>query len=115
MLVRETERVVIAFQLNPQQQQQGQLQTAYPQYLRCLGGHHTVSTPAHNFVDFIWSQPNVGRFVKMTVLVLGRILDQDAVTHFPQSFGVRLAKFPFALFMDGRQLLLNPLTLTSEV
>ena len=43
-----TERVVVAFQLDPRQQRQGQLETAYPQNLRSLGGRYTVSTPAHN-------------------------------------------------------------------
>ena len=47
------ERVVVAFQLNPRQQRQGQLETAYPQNLRSLGGRHTVLTTAHNFEDLI--------------------------------------------------------------
>ena len=50
----------------------------------------------------------------MAVLAFGQIADPDAVTHFPQFFRVRLSKFFLVLFMDGRQLLLNLLTLTPE-
>ena len=102
---------MIAFQLNTRHQRQGQLETACPKYLRSLGGHHTVSTPGHNFEDFIWPGPNAGQLVKMTVLVLLQISDPDAITHFPQCVGVRLAKLLFLLFMECRQLLLILLTL----
>ena len=50
----------------------------------------------------------------MTVLTLGQIADPVAVTRFPLFFRMRLSKFFFAFFMDGRQLLLNLLTPTPE-
>ena len=106
--------MVVAFQLNPRQQRQGQLETAYPKILRSLGGCHMVLTPAHDFEDLIWYRPNAGQLVKMAVLALGQIADPDVVTHFPQFFRVRLSKFFFVFFMDGRQLSLNLLGLTHE-
>ena len=60
-------------------------------------------------------RPNAGQFVKMTVLVPGQIFDPDTVSHFPEFLSVLLAKFFFVLFMDGRQLLVNHLTLTFQI